>query len=205
MTAKSSCPNCRRLLAELERLQAQVESLRAQLEEARKRIAVLEAEVRRGRRLAAPFSRDEPIPGRRPGRSRPPEEAIQETVEVPLEACPECGGPLEDRATHEQVQVRPVIPRFRTERGYWRRCRKRVRSRHPRQVSSATGAAGGEGVGGGPWPQQDLSRGPNPCGVGQPASNPEAIRPRDADLPDIGPDGPGLASSLFPPPVWDTS
>ena len=38
------------------------------------------------------------------GGSRPPEEAIQETVEVPLEACPECGGPLEDRATHEQVE-----------------------------------------------------------------------------------------------------
>jgi transposase len=68
-------------------------------------------------------------------------------VEVPLEACPACGGPLEDRATHEPVQVdipevRPVIPRFRTERGYCRRCRKRVRSRHPRPVSSATGAAG---------------------------------------------------------------
>jgi hypothetical protein len=45
-----------------------VESLRAQWEEARKRRAALEAEVRRGRRSAAPFSRDEPIPGRRPGR-----------------------------------------------------------------------------------------------------------------------------------------
>jgi hypothetical protein len=81
--------------------------------------------------------------------SRPPEEAIQETVEVPLEACPACGGPLEDRATHEPVH-RPVITRFRTESGYCRRCRKRVRSRHPRPVSSATGAAEGEGVGGGP-------------------------------------------------------
>ena len=89
-------------MAELERLQAQGESLRAQLEEARKRIAALEAEVRRGRRSAAPFSRDKPKPdpkprGRRPGRgrfryrSRPPEEAIQETMEVPLEACPACG------------------------------------------------------------------------------------------------------------------
>jgi transposase len=158
MTTQSTCPNCQQLLAELERLRAQWEEAQAQLEEARKRIAVLEAEVRRGRRSAAPFSRDEPKPdpkppGRRPGRgrfryrSRPPEEAIQETVEVPLEACPACGGPLEDRATHEQVQVdipevRPVIPRFRTESGYCRRCRKRVRSRHPRQVSSATGAAG---------------------------------------------------------------
>ena len=114
MTAKSSCPNGRRLWAELERL-------RSQWEEARKRRAALEAEVRRGRRSAAPFSRDKPKPdpkprGRRPGRgrfryrSRPPEEAIQETVEVPLEACPACGGSLEDRATHEPVQVRPVIP-----------------------------------------------------------------------------------------------
>jgi len=108
MTAKSRCPNCQRLLAEWERLQAQ-------LEKGRKRITSLEAEVRRGRRSAAPFSRDEPKPspkppGRRPGRgqfrcrSRPPEEAIWETVEVPLEACPECVGPLEDRATHEKTR-----------------------------------------------------------------------------------------------------
>ncbi len=66
MTTQSTCPNCQQLLAELERL-------RAQWEEARKRIAALEAEVRRGRRSAAPFSRDKPKPdpkppGRRPGR-----------------------------------------------------------------------------------------------------------------------------------------
>jgi hypothetical protein len=82
MTPKSSGPNGRRLWAEWERL-------RAQWEEARKRRAVLEAEVRRGRRSAAPFSRGEPIRGG----SRPPEEAIQETVAVPPEACPACGGP----------------------------------------------------------------------------------------------------------------
>jgi transposase len=97
MTTESTRPNCRRLLAEWE-------SLRAQLEEVRKRIAALEAEARRGRCSAVPFSRDEPKPdpkppGRRPGRgrfryrSRPPEKAIQETLEVPLEACPECGVP----------------------------------------------------------------------------------------------------------------
>jgi len=49
-----------------------------------------------------------------------------EAVEVPLEARSACGRPLEDGATHE-----PVIPRFRRERGDWRRCRKRGRSRHP--------------------------------------------------------------------------
>jgi hypothetical protein len=57
MTTQSSCPNGRRLLAEGERL-------RAQWEGARKRRAALGAEGRRGRRSAAPFSRDEPIPGR---------------------------------------------------------------------------------------------------------------------------------------------
>lgn len=135
-----------------------MEALQAKLEAAQAKIAALEAELRRGRRQAAPFSRDEPKPdpkppGRRPGqgefsrREMPPEEAIQETFEVPLEACPECGSPLEDRAAHEQVQVdlpevEPVLTRFRTESGYCPRCRKRVRSRHPRQVSAATGAAG---------------------------------------------------------------
>jgi cell division protein FtsB len=62
MTTQSTCPNCQQLLAELERLRAQLEEAQAQLEEARKRIAVLEAEVRRGRRSAAPFSRDKPKP-----------------------------------------------------------------------------------------------------------------------------------------------
>ncbi len=126
--------------------------------ELQRQVVALEAELRRGRRQAAPFSRDEPKPdpkppGGRPGqgeftyRQRPPDEAIQERVDVPLEACPECGGPLEERATHEQVQVdlpevEPLITRFRTESGYCPRCRKRVRSRHPNQVSAATGAAG---------------------------------------------------------------
>lgn len=143
-TMTTECPNCRRLQAELEKAQA--------------KIAALEAELRQGRRQAAPFSRDNPkpdpkLPGRRPGqgqfsyRAMPPEEAIHQTISVPLDACPECGGPLEDRATHEQVQVdlpeiEPVLTRFRTESGYCPCCRKRVRSRHPQQVSSATGAAG---------------------------------------------------------------
>lgn len=55
MTTNPTCPNCQRLLAELE-------SLQAQLEKAQARIAALEAELRRDRRQAAPFSRDEPKP-----------------------------------------------------------------------------------------------------------------------------------------------
>ncbi|MFN3476798.1 MAG: hypothetical protein ACK4Z6_04500, partial [Candidatus Methylomirabilales bacterium] len=133
---ESTCPNCQRLLAELE-------SLQAQWEQAQAKIAALEAELRRGRRQAAPFSRDAPKPdpkppGRRPGQGRftyremPPEEAIHQTIPVPLDACPDCGRPLQDRASHEQVQVdlpevEPIISRFRTESGYCPRCRKRVR------------------------------------------------------------------------------
>lgn len=144
MTQKPECPNC-------QRLQAEMEALRAKL-------AALEAELRRGRRQAAPFSRDEPKPdpkppGRRPGqgqfryREAPPEGSIQETEVVPLGGCPECGGPLQGQAWQEQVQVdlpvvKPVARRFVTESGWCPHCGKRVHSRHPMQVSTASGAAG---------------------------------------------------------------
>jgi hypothetical protein len=118
----------------------------------------LEAQLRRGRRQTAPFSRDEPKPdpkppGRRPGqgqftrRQLPPEEEIQRTVEVPLERRPNCGGALQERSWQEQIQVdlpevKPLSVRFRTQSGYCPQCRRRVRSRHPEQVSEASGAAG---------------------------------------------------------------
>lgn len=65
MTQNAECPNCRTL-------QSQLKALQRKLDEAQARIATLEAELRRGRRQAAPFSRDEPQPdpkppGRRPG------------------------------------------------------------------------------------------------------------------------------------------
>lgn len=151
MTRKTECRNCQELQTALKRLQAQ-------LKEAQERIQELEAQLRRGRRQAAPFSKEEPKadpqpPGRRPGRGRftrrepPPEEEIQRTIAVPLERCPQCGGELKERTSHEQIQVdlpkvRPEVVRFRTESGYCPRCRRRVRSRHPDQVSEATGAAG---------------------------------------------------------------
>jgi transposase len=150
-------PSYRELERENRKLKREIKGLRAQLKEARARIAVLEAELRRGRRQAAPFSRDEKKPdpkrpGRRPGQGRfsylkpPPEEEIQETIEVPLPRCPDCGGPLVDRATHEQFQidlpeVKPRVIRFLTESGYCPRCKKQVRARHPEQVSQAAGAA----------------------------------------------------------------
>jgi len=52
-----------------------------------------------------------------------------------------------DRTTHDQIQidlpqVKPLVTRFRTESGYCPNCQKWVRSRHPEQLSQASGAAG---------------------------------------------------------------
>lgn len=138
------CPNCQQLQAKIKELEA--------------KITQLEVQMRRGRRQATPFSRDEPKPdpkrpGRKAGQGRftrrkpPSEEEIDETHCVPLERCPDCGGELEERTWHEQFQVdlplvTPETVRFRTQSGYCRGCRQRVHSRHPEQVSTATGAAG---------------------------------------------------------------
>ena len=141
---QSGCPNCRKFQVELKRLQERVKDLEGQL--------------RRGRRQAVPFSKDKPEaepkrPGRRAGQGRfshrqsPPEEEINETHCVPLEFCPDCGSRVEDHSWHEQIQidlpeVKPKVVRFRTQSGYCPGCGKRVRSRHPEQVSCASGAAG---------------------------------------------------------------
>lgn len=39
-------------------------------------------------------------------------------------------------------EIRFWVRRFHTQSGWCRRCRRRVRSRHPEQHSTATGAAG---------------------------------------------------------------
>jgi hypothetical protein len=72
---------------------------------------------------------------------------IDEDVRAPLVTCPCCGGDeLDELREHEQyvVDIPPVQPHVRrivTESGYCRRCRKRVRTSHPDQVSTAHGAA----------------------------------------------------------------
>jgi len=158
-SADTLCPNCRRLEAEL----MQIRERLVRLEETNARLAEenadLRAELRRGRRQAAPFSRDRKTknpkrPGRRPGqgrfahREKPGDSEPLETLAVGLVSCPLCGtGALEDVKVHEQYEVdlpevRPRWRRYLFESGYCRACRRRVRSRHPEQVSLATGAAG---------------------------------------------------------------
>jgi hypothetical protein len=143
-TGPQTCPNC-------ERLQAQVQGLQ-------ERVAALEAELRRGKRQAAPFSRDQKKdppqrPGRKPGqgpfsfRHGPPEAEVEEVSLVPLPACPHCGGAVEAVSTHEHLQVdlpeiRPRWRRFRFQSAYCPSCQRRVAARHPEQLSCAAGAAG---------------------------------------------------------------
>jgi hypothetical protein len=144
MPGTPGCPNCRRLQGELDSVN--------------ERLGALEAKLRRGKRQATPFGRDAKKPdpkrpGRKPGkgvfsrRKRPPEDEIKRTERAPLARCPECGTKVADKRTHETIQTdipipKPVHTRFVTESGYCPCCRKRVRSRHPEQVSTATGAAG---------------------------------------------------------------
>lgn len=139
------CPRCKRLERRVAELEAEVAKLRGAVEDA----------TRAAKRQAAPFSRNNPkTHPKKPGRAaghvaahRPPPAEVSETIEVPLEACPHCGGRLEDCQTHEQVvtdlpEIKPVTRCYRTRSGYCRRCAKRVRSRHPEQTSDASGSAG---------------------------------------------------------------
>jgi hypothetical protein len=143
-----------RLEARIEELLAENSGLRQQLAEAQARIEELE---RAAARQAAPFRREESHkvppeerkrPGRKPGhegvyRRRPRQ--VDEVVEVPLPACPQCGGKLEDRKPlvqfiEEIPPLRPHVTRLTT----WSACCKQcgvVHSSHPLQTSRAQGVA----------------------------------------------------------------
>ncbi len=146
-------------LAELEtqlrQREAQVAQLEQQLAVLQERLAELE---RAGKRQATPFARTHHAaqpkrPGRKAGqgrfasRARPTPEQVTETKDVALSACPDCGGRLQDCKTHEQFvidlpEAPPTVTRYITHSGRCAHCQKRVRSRHPEQISQATGAAG---------------------------------------------------------------
>jgi len=122
------------------------------------RVSALEEELRRSKRQAGPFSKDRfkarpKRSGRKPGhpparRATPPPEAVSEALQVPLDTCPHCGGPVERVTDNSPIYqtdlppIQPLIRRFDTQRGWCPKCHQAVRSRHPEQTSTATGAAG---------------------------------------------------------------
>ena len=146
-------------LAELE---AQLRQRDGQIEQLQRRIAELEQRLaeldRTAKRQATPFARKQrkknpKRPGRKAGqgrftfRPRPTSDQVAETKEQPLAVCPVCGGPLTDIKDHEQFvvdipAVQPTVTRYLTHSGACAQCGQRVRSRHPEQISDATGAAG---------------------------------------------------------------
>jgi hypothetical protein len=138
----------RQALARIAELQQQVLDLQARLAEAE----------RAGKRQATPFARREhkaqrKRPGRKAGqgrfeyRARPTPAEVTATKVAPLPSCPDCGGRLRARKQHEQFVIdipdAPLsVTRYVTHSGECPQCAQRVRSRHPEQISEATGAAG---------------------------------------------------------------
>lgn len=121
----------------------------------RERIEELE---RVAARQAAPFRRREKkkvppekkkCPGREAGhrgacRARP--EQVDEQIVMPLDACPNCGGKVSDCSWIQQFiedlpPIRPHVTELWTCVAQCGKCGE-VRSTHPRQVSTAQGAAG---------------------------------------------------------------
>jgi transposase len=148
------CLNCVRLQRRVAELEALVAELRAQVEHLTRR---LEEQRRAGKRQAAPFAKrppkDEPKkPGRKSGENygpkahREPPEHIDEIYEAPLpDACPDCGGAIDETDIRPQYQTeiprRPIDRQFNVHIGQCRQCRRRVQGRHPLQTSDALGAA----------------------------------------------------------------
>jgi len=151
-----------------DRTRAIIEELRAEIKRLKERIESLEQENRRLReelekaqqqmaRQAAPFRREErkkippekhKRPGQKPGHPgfyRKEPDHIDQTIELPLDNCPMCSGPVTDLERMEQVieeipPVRPRVVKVITYRGRCARCGV-VESHHPLQTSYGQGAA----------------------------------------------------------------
>jgi hypothetical protein len=138
----------------IQTLQAENQRLRELVQQLQQRIEELE---RAAHRSAAPFRRKDqdrkpPDQHKPPGRPaghppafRSPPLDIDDHVEVELNGCPNCGAAVHDLRRCEQIieeipVVRPHITQLITYVGTCAHCGE-VRSRHPMQVSEATGAA----------------------------------------------------------------
>lgn len=142
------------LRARIEALEARLRDLDDDNRRLRERVETLE---RAAARPAAPFrlkptqrTQQPRRPGQRPGhpgRARATPSHVDETIDVPLSACPQCAHPVGTvrprvQYVEEIPPVRPRVTRLTTYEGWCRHCRCRVHSTHPLQVSRATGAAG---------------------------------------------------------------
>jgi transposase len=150
-----AAPSYEDLLAENAQLRRQLQQLRRACDELRQQ---LQDALRAGKRQAAPFAKGPPKPdpkkpGRKPGprhgrhghRPPPPPERVDEDHDAPLpDACPDCGGGVEEthRDTRFQTDIprRPVVRRFTIHCGRCRACGRSCRGRHPLQTGDATGA-----------------------------------------------------------------
>jgi len=152
------------LLALVVELQRQMTALQGQVAELAASNETLRAEIeqlkRSGQRQAAPFSKGtrapEPKrPGRKPGsgtfryREASPPEAITEPpvdVRVTLDACPACGGRLEEErvdlvSTTELPEIpRPKMTQYRVWICRCTACGTRVRGQHPDVAPDQQGA-----------------------------------------------------------------
>jgi len=145
----------------IEELRTEIQSLKDQIKDLQDRNDGLSAKVAaletKSARQAAPFRIPEQQrqlhpqkPGRKVGHAgscRPVPATVDEQIEVPLNACPRCGQPVEKvrpvvQYLEELPVVRPRVIRLTTYEGHCPACRQTVRSTHPLQVSLARGAAG---------------------------------------------------------------
>jgi hypothetical protein len=145
----------------IDELRREIAELRTQLAAALEANRLLQERLdqleRTSARQAAPFRRRESKkvpPGSKKGPGRPPGHPgsrrvvpthVDEHIDVPLMACPDCGGAITDVEPIEQFieeipPVRPHVTRLVTYRGCCASCGE-VRTTHPLQTSTATGAA----------------------------------------------------------------
>jgi len=142
-------------------LQAQVNRLSAKQTQQQKELSRLQEELaaaqRAPHRSTAPFRREEAekkqtkgSPGRKKGHRghyRQPSAAVNETIEVPLDCCPECSSSaLKQVRSVEQIieeipRIELRVVRLTTYKAYCEECEQEVHSTHPLQVSHAQGAA----------------------------------------------------------------
>jgi transposase len=155
-------------LALVEQLDREIRGLRAAVAALERRVVELTAENRalqdqldesrrQGARQAAPFRRRDSRkvpesrkkrPGRpegHPGAHRAVPAQVDEHIEVPLPACPRCGGAVEALEPIEQFieeipPIRPRVTHLITYRGRCPDCGE-IHSTHPLKTSCATGAA----------------------------------------------------------------